>query len=100
MYRINQQENSNPLKQQPFEKWNKAHFNINIVKSNRDPLPPRELDWKYVELKGLWQIDVTKLYPIKKENDTSRSLLLFLEFLSEFTKQDSDNVSSTNEKLV
>ena len=83
-----------------MQKWNKAHFNINIVESKRDPLPLREREWKSVQLKPLWQIDVTKLYPMKKGNDNSRSLLLSLEFLSEFAKQDSDNVSSTNEKLV
>ena len=83
-----------------MQKWNKAHFNINIAESNKDPLPPREREWKPVQLKALWQIDVTKLYPMKKGNDTSRSLLLSLEFLSELAKQDSDNVSSTNEKLV
>ena len=83
-----------------MQKWNKAHFNINIVESKRDSLPLRECEWKSVQLKPLWQIDVTKLYPMKKGNDNSRSLLLSLEFLSEFAKQDSDNVSSTNEKLV
>ena len=35
-----------------------------------------------------------------KENDTSRSLLSSLEFLSEFTKQALADVSSTNEKLI
>ena len=37
---------------------------------------------------------------VKKGNDVSDSLFLYLEFLKEFTNQPLDDVSSTSKKLI
>ena len=37
---------------------------------------------------------------VKKGNDVSDSLFIYLEFLKEFTNQPLDDVSSTNKKLI
>ena len=47
-----------------LQKSDKVHYNFNTVKNIRDPLTPREFQWKCVQVKFLQQLALTKSYHV------------------------------------